>query len=385
MFFVGPATADDTITADSWISLGFCTATEEGCTNVQREDASDPSDVRSSLTAARVMTGQDLTGAAGEDWGMSFDSFHTDGVRIIVDDQSPTAFLGTCVLIGGTDVSDVCVGTHDDLGNGTSAVDITAPGFEPDLVFFSTTGNNDAPESWVQKSGNSSFGIAHNGGNQRVNYVWTAHNAGFGDNSNSNVNNTVGTGATTGTGTEWAGTIGAFDASGFSVTPSAGSGFDCLQYFALKFTNSPDIAVIDTSYPTAGNYAETAPGFTPNFGLIHSIMGPTARATDTDATHYAQSIVVFDETTINGLTAANEDGAEPTVCKFRHNTKLKLLEDDGATLNVEASGYAFDSLGWDFTLTTNPTTNPVLGWGLAIGAAAGSAITIEVPSGGTPY
>jgi len=381
MFFLGSATADDTITADFHSGIGFSDGTNDAAICDFRVDASS-ADTQRGHSSARA--GFSMTNAPAEEGGFSA-AMITDGVSLTMDDTFPTAYRVTCVLIGGADVANAFVGTHDDLGTGTSAVDITAPGFEPDVVFLICQSINTTLPVFTGSTV-TSYGCAINDGAATQRSIRLGSYAGSASTNYGYVGNTGAVGRTHNS-SEWEGVVGVFDSSGFSITPSASSGSSIVSYLALSFDNAPGIDLFDMEWPTSGDYAETAPGFTPSFGLIASLAGPTARNTkkETSNTLAAMSVVAFDDTTINALTWSDNDDEATTVAKSVHNDSLKLIEDDGSTTAVEGTLDGFDASGWDFSLTTNPS-EAVLGWGFAIeAAAAGSPITIEVPSGGTPY
>jgi hypothetical protein len=84
------------------------------------------------------------------------------------------------------------------------------------------------------------------------------------------------------------------------------------------------------------------------------------------------SITVFDDTNINALSFSGEDALATSNENSRHSDSLSLA--DAAGDQEVVATYALDSLGWDFTISTNPAA-AILGWWFAIGpGAAGGRI-----------
>jgi len=306
-----------------------------------------------------------------------FNQWITDGVRLDIDVPAIDGRIVTVIFIGGTDVSNAYVNFKDDLGIWASAVDITDPGFEPDLVFIAGIGSSDAPTIGATHA-IASFGVAHNDGSDAQRGVFfSSQNAATTANNTSYISNQSAAAQAYNGSLTWRGTVGAFDSSGFSITPNSNARDDIVGYLALKFTNSPDISLFDMEWPTSGNYAETAPGFTPTFGMIMGVQGPTARNTVTTAGTYSVSVAAFDAASIETHSATSENSVSTTNANSLSSNQLRILDVAGSADLVLASSYAFDSDGWDFTLSTNPGA-AVLGWGLAIGA--GASTTVGAPS-----
>ena len=384
IFIVSSATTDDTIAADSLMMVGWTDGTNEVATaNIAADNVATSNTARYYRTD-RVISYCNASGTAIEQGGFSFDSWVTDGVRLYIDNDMPSAYLCTCILIGGTDVSNVYAGLHDDLGNGTSPIDITAPGFEPDIVFITHIGTSlTAP--YNGSTSIFTLGCAVNDGldTQRV-AMYGSSDGVFEGSTYSYIGNDSITGQVAGNILSWDAVISDFDASGFSITPNAATGSDIINYLCLKFTNNPNIQLFDMQWPTTGDYAETGAGFEPSFGLIASMMGPSSRNTMAGNTSVGFSLAAFDANGVYTTTVTDAEAADPTVAKSLSSDQLRILDSAGSTDEVLASSYAFDADGWDFTLTTNPGS-ALLGWGLAIGVEAGTGTYISAPSPiGTP-
>lgn len=361
IFLLSSATVDDTITANAYLGVGFTDGTGNNCTAARAQDNSGTTiTARGNNNAACISVPN--SGGTAYEYAFSFNSWITDGLRLDIDTQSTNAYLITCIFIGGSDISNVHVGSKDDLGNGTSAVDINTVGFEPDIVFVTASGDTDYNAGTQAMI---SFGCGLNDG------VDTQRIVGYGSNTGSGAplvcgylgndsiigqvwNDTLG----------WDGVIGAYDTSGFSITPNSGAGLDIASYLCIKFSTVPGLSLFDMSLATSGNYAETAPAFQPQFGMLVLQEGPSARNT-VSTTGVATSISVFDDTNIYTVSSTDEDTTDPSVCKSLSSDGFRVLAADGSTNNALASSYSLDTDGWDFTLSVNPVST-LLGWGLAV-------------------
>ena len=377
IFFHTIAVVDGTIASVGRMGIGFTDGTNEAAIDVVINDNATTSNTERGHRTDRVIA---YTDANAEVVGFSTNSFITDGIRLDIDNATGTARLITCILIGGDGVSSAHVGTKDDLGTGTSAIDINTVGFEPDLVFMAGVGNAAALPLHAAAA-ILSWGAAINDGSdtQRVS-MFGSQDGQATDQSNAYIGNDSITGQVYADALSWDAVIGGFDASGFSITPNASSVNDIVSYLCIEFLDTPVISLFDMAWPTSGNYAETTPAFTPTFGLISTVIGPSARNTLDTASNFGFGISAFDASTISSDSASNTDGAGTTVAKSVSASDLSVLGTDG-TRKVQASSYAFDADGWDFTLTTNPAAT-ALGWGLAIGP---SVVTKTLKSTGGDY
>ena len=374
IFITGYAAADDVIRGAASMAIGFTDGTNENCMSASINNGAATTNTsraqRTDCVIAQVSN--DAVFAR-----FSFNAWTSNGVQIIVDDQDTTSRLCTVILIGGADVSGAFVGIKD-LGTGTSAVTCTGALFEPDLVFATCTGNA-AASPVAGAAGILSFGCAHNDTTVKQGAILIgSHDGQSATVADTVVANDSLCGQLYGGTYAWHGGVTSFDADGFSVTPSSSASNDDIYYLALKFANSPDISLFDMTWPDTGSYAETTPGFTPNFGMIAAGAGATARNTKASTNGLAMSIATFDDSpVVYTHTITDEDAATTTVSRTLASDQLRILHPDGATNDVVAT-HAFDADGWDFTISTNPAAD-ILGWGLAIGAgAAGGSLSIPI-------
>ena len=356
IFFFTAATTTDTVTADNLLGIGFTDGTTDGAWGIYDEDAVTTTVNENSSVAILLKPPGSWDFAQA-----SFSAWTTNGVTINITSDFPSQILCTAVLINGTDVSNVDVGRFT--MSGASAVDVTSVGFNPDLVLLTCNGANaDAGSNTY-----GSYGIVHNGSSvtQKGIKFFTASgagtsavtlrhmSAGCGGRSNDSIHEL---------------SLGTFDASGFTATPSATAFSIPYDYLALKFSNSPDIKLFEMDSPTAAeSVATTGVGFQPDFGMIWT---SAAQVVDSDRSSSEDGIgiTVFDGTNIYSHSVSSDDAVTTTVCKSVTATKLDMLEG-GSSHHATATFTSFDADGWTFNYSVAPGTASK--WiGLAIGAAA---------------
>lgn len=171
-----------------------------------------------------------------------------------------TAFAGTGVT---------CYVGWLDLGSGAGTIDVTDPGFAPDVILTLLTGNvtNDSLNADLYYS----FGIVTNEGGayaQRC-FAWAERRTAGGvplmslsaDRGAAKISETDGA-------LTYDVLFNNFDSSGFDVTLSGSASGNDLVYMALKFNGSSHkLAAFDTPTST-GSYTITGAGFTPRYALI---------------------------------------------------------------------------------------------------------------------
>lgn len=366
IFILNQASTDDTIANGFYYSIGYTDGTNQAARGIASQNNATSANTGRTASDAAVICAP-VNAGSGNDVEFAFSTFITDGVRLSITTASSSARLCSLILIGGSDVTAHVGGVG--LGTGTSAIDVNTVGFLPSVVFMSSISKSDTAAA---SSGSSiSIGAGINDGSDTQRFLTVFDQDGTGTSTcAAYIGNASIVGSVTNSGLVWDAAISSYDASGFSITPSASASSSTVIYLCLKIDNSPDVYLGDMSWPTSGNYAETNPGFQPEFGFISSVMGPTARNTNTTSNIFGLSHAMFDTGAIYTNNSTVDDGETITITRSLSSDQLRILSQDGSTDSVLASSYAFDSLGWDFTLTTNPATDPVLGWALAIGAGA---------------
>jgi hypothetical protein len=190
------------------------------------------------------------------------------GLTFTFTTNSSPSLRGSYVAFAGADVS-AKVGTIA-LGTGTSAIDVTGPGFQPDVVILIGTGrlfDANLTNPFVYN-----FGFcAYEGGSYAQQCVMWAESHALADSRpfQSLLDDCAGgeIGDTNGALT-YKLTVGGFDANGFDVTPSASAGSDTVGYLALKFAGRQHKIVAFDTPTTTGSHSITGAGFTPRFALV---------------------------------------------------------------------------------------------------------------------
>ena len=372
MIFVCNARADGNQWSGSYYSIGFIDGTNENVAQIQARPGRTTTTTRKYTSSTDCIYWQKWTGAS--EGAFSFNSWYNSGgsvgVTLNIDDPH-VAMKGFIVFFDEDDLDNQYAGLHDDLGTGTTAVDITAPNFEPDLVFFTYIGSD--TDGTSKASANLSFGVAHNNvldtnkmiafGNRtgetttKVNgYVAQTRASGF-------VGNDMGTTLS----------VADFDSQGFSVTPSASQSNGVLTYLALKFAANADLKIWNCTIPDTGSYAETDPGFEPEFGMLVTAAGVASLNTISTTADVAIGVTAFDDTDLATTQIRSQDGVTSTVEWSFFSTSFELTDPtDGTTSEAVGTFDGFDADGWDFSFTTNPA-NDILGWGFAYAKGSGAS------------
>jgi hypothetical protein len=376
IFILEAASTDDTVTADANFSIGFTDGTNDRNSLISSGDAVGTSSTHRRTSNALCGLAYRAGGTVSIITAFTHSAWITDGVRINITNANGDSCFATVILIGGTDTANVYAGVQQLT---STSVNVTAPGFEPDLVFVA--GNGDSAVNTRSANTIQSLGIAHNDGLDRNRGVFFYDVNGQ---STSNVGTYLSTSKSCGQvfngSATWLGSLDTFDTSGFTVTSTASPGNDYIVYLALSFTNSPDIKLFDNDGPTAtGNKSYTDPGFEPDFGMI--LMSD---CTSTDAVQSSGQdgfgVYSFDAVNdySNAISCQDAQSVTNTAC-ISSSGKIKDL-DAGTSVLHEGTFSSFDATGWTFNFTTAPGS--ARKWiGLAIGPAAGGAFTLTADSG----
>lgn len=373
IFIASNANTNDSLSGQARFSLGFTDGTRQWC--VASFDSNGLGTSQATRSQKNNRIAMLLSGSLGASLiAYDFDSWVTDGVRIgIAEGSSSSQRLCTVILIGGADVDQVYVGAHDDLGTGTSEVSVTAPGFEPDVLFLSTVGAG--ATSAETTTALLSFGCAINGpsikeasvGLRAGNAVATSQNSSYVGNDSAILQ----AGASS---VAWKGSVSSFLSTGFGITPSASANSDVFGYLAIKFTNNPDVDLVDVPLPASGDI-DVSVGFEPNFAFMASMIQPSATARNALATsgNYGLGVSAFDANNAFSTAVNSVDAVGTTNTGSFASDSFRVVEPDGT------GGFtgtpSFDSDGFDIALTTHEGSAK-LAWALVIGAAESAAPTL---------
>jgi len=269
----------------------------------------------------------------------------------------------TLIVFGGSDCQAHL--NNIDLGTGTSALDQTAPGFEPDIVFAahcarSATGLSSSSAGF----GLFTFGIGLNDGSNTQRCIGRRDGSGTLTVNRSNfcmLDNRIavflngGTSPTLGAQV----TIGDYDASGYSVTPSASHSSIIMSALAIK-APGVDFHLDDFLTKTStGVQSYTGVGFTPDI-LVLAGGGSTTINTPSgpDANNATSYMSVYTAAEPGMYSLASQNGVDPSNSINYSNSDGSLLTLGDPTVDgiLAAEFDAFTSDGFDLDFTTAPGT-----------------------------
>jgi hypothetical protein len=367
LFYTKNATDDANSTAgEGLLSIGMTDGINQFCMTSGAEDNQSSADVGRRGFDDRVLASQDAQGSQTVDGEASHVSMNPDGFTInIVDDfTDPASPLIHYIAFGGADLS-ADVDTVDLADTMDDFVDVTAPGFEADVVIASYIGvfldaygdgNNDRNSfslGWAvnpdsQASGNQfSMSVGSQDGQSPAQSRSRFDNVRAGTSHYSNA-------------TDAAFEIGSFDASGFNVTTRLTSAItdEIMGYMALKLgTSNPHVyTVARPARTTAGNDVENSAGFEPIFLMgIGSAVVTTANS-DTDGSSIA--IGITDGTDTYAISQFETDNVTPS------NIHSRVTSTQFMSANLHTS-----AIDWEATFSSFDTN----GWTINYGDAAGAA------------
>lgn len=302
----------------------------------------------------------------------------TDGLQLSVTGSTGVERYITLIFIGGA--TDVHLAQLE-LGTGTSAIDVTAPGFKPSLVFFLSNGNSSANNGTYDTFALSSFGAAHNNSSDTITQgaiLGRSDDAVSTSNTFCYASHSIVAGQISVTGTPtWTAAISDFDASGFSITPSASTSSDVLSYLAIQLADADDawVDIIDAATST-GNSSQSGLGFSPDaVGLVGSLTS----SLDSAASGRMICLGAGDASTEQSLICCDEDAVTTTDTSSRADTSNILnLRDQNDGVDAVASLGSLDSDG--FTLSYSDAASSA--WKIlafAIGdSTAGGGVSVPI-------
>lgn len=346
MFFLTRATADGTVAANGAFCIGATDGTRQWAFGVQAQDAAGTTASDRFSESDHCVAIQNVAGAV--EGSAAFSAWITNGITINIDDAFPAGYLLTVKFYCGSDLS-VYTGTQD-LGNTLDLeTNITAPGFQPDLVYATISRQNmDAAAATAILS----FGVAHESGG-----TITQRSLGYANRDNvaavsagAYLSAVYGISAISSAGAfVWGGEFANFDSSGFSIISRiAGAANEDVGYLALSFggTASSWVGTVASPAILTGNASITSPGFKPQFvmqGLSMAEAVNTAYAND-NGNSFGVGIMTTSAQFCNALwddDAAVDSNSE---C-ISDNIPINIQNGvDGAGL--AATFVSFDTTGW---------------------------------------
>lgn len=354
-------------TAHARLGVGFAAIGNQFAASMRAADAQGTSDtLRLSSRSALARLPEELSTSTFLEY--SLHAWIADGVRIRVDTAPSSPRACVCILLKG--VADACCGTVD-LGTGTAAIPVTDPGFSPDLVLFGSAAN---ALDGVNAGAHFSFGAAVNEDPvvQYASMVSSGDGAGAATPAAKIADDKV-----AGESGAYEVALTSFDAAGFTVTPTASAGGDSLGYLALRLKSGSQVKAFPVTVPDGGDYIETGAGFQPGFGLLTLLAGVAALNTEftSGAPLLSAGVTAFNGSQANTIGIYDEDAADPSNTGNFAENSLTLRDPADESNLFLTSAQVMTALGWDFTLSANPSAD-VLGFGLAF--AGGPSVAAGV-------
>ncbi len=369
LLFCSSATIDGSSAAHAHVSIGAVTgASNEWALTSNDEDGQTTMDSHKEAYGDRCIA-QNVPGSFNIDGAAHFVSWLTDGMRINWDDPMNGSYLITVVFFAGTDLT--VHANRRALDTQDTVVDVTDPGFQPDIVIAAMARLVDLPPDDSQ-SHSVSIGVAHfDGASTIVQRCWnSASQVGLGTSNVSGVHKEnritevpIATGASVDVGAE----ISAFDSSGFSLTARNASGVsEAVYYLALSFGGAVNSYVETHKTPvTTGDDADTGPGFTPQFVMLGTTLLEATGTYETAGLGGQVGISVMDGKTEYALSMNSRDAIGDSECQSLNDASAIAMPDHLGVLEVEATFVSFDPLG--FTLNySNHAEVSNFWWVLAI-------------------
>ena len=309
--------SDDANSGDSaLLSIGMTDGTTQFAMASGAEDNLGSSDVGRRGFSGAVLATHDGQGAQEVEGKAAHSSLDSDGFTINVTTAfaTPASPLVHYIAFGGDDLS-ADVGTVDLNNTQNNSEDVTAPGFEPDVVLTSYIGVfQDVTDDADNDDHSFSLGWAVNPDRQASNNQYSmmvASQDGQGTTQtksrfDSNYAGTSYRDNAIDAGFE----IGSFDADGFSVTTrlTGAATNEIMGYLALKLGSDPEVyTVARTARTSTGDDVESGAGFEPIFLL--GIGGGEVTSADTNTDGGSIAIGMTDGTNSCAIRAFGEDGA----------------------------------------------------------------------------
>lgn len=373
LFFLTAGTVNGTTVAHALHAAGATDGTRNISVSGRSKDA-----VATTLTGRRSNS-VDCIHLANQDGTVllraQFDSWVNDGtnvgVRINISVAPASAYLMTCVLIGGTGVTNVYVGTVATPTVINTGTDVTAPGFAPTCLIGFGSGSE---TSWsdvnnAQHTIGLGFAVKGSGNPHPQQCVSWSDTTALGTSAVATyvLTNRVFQDANSSQTIE----IEDFDANGFTaVLRTLGSEVRVLGYIAIAMTNAVKVVSVDSPTST-GSQPITGVGFTPQFGMLalSATQSRDSGDSSTDAEVFAMSMFTADAQACHAITVDDATVSNSNAEAVVHNRPV-FLRKDGATY-IDATFGAFNSDGVDLTYAT--TNASVRKWvGFFVQAAATS-------------
>ena len=381
-FIITRATSDGTAADHASMGIGFAVSSSErlavATSDEHGQGAADT--YRRATEDECVMILNPTDGSV--DGEADFVSFSADGCTINWGNAPASAYLLTVIFFAGTDVS-AHVDTFAASGTEDASVDVTDPGFEPDVVFVAS--HRSAWDDSVISNSALSWGCAVNDGADTNFSVNLSGDDGAGSAVNAENSRSNRAAMNIFTSSEFGSyQLNTFDASGFSVTTKESAAGGTYGYLALNFNGAASVWLGDISSPTStGDDAEANPGFTPQAVIAGFGRDPTFSDTQTNNQQtdvYSVGVGVTTATAEFSNMFTSEDGVTTMNTQSLSDDVFVNQQPDGGGTTDDVVGTgppgsgSFDaSTGFTINYSAVDTGSAYAYWGVAIEATAAAA------------
>lgn len=379
MFILGyhnSASSESTESAFAGMSYGFYDGTRNRAVTCRSTDNQNPSSNARTAQDNVCWWQMDQNGTViAQAVGASL---ITNGVRLTIQSANGTAYEGTAIFFGGTDLSAYVADTGS-LGAGAGTTTVSGVGFLADAVVFAgahvafnnidtITGNLALCLGAATRSPAAQQCVAWaelalaGGADPCARLVSTAAIAAL--------NNADGTVAFTGT-------VGNFGSNGFDIVRSATSANTAWAFLALKLGTLRASVFTHTTPVVTGDQSVTSPGFYPQLAMV---WGSNLEAIDTSAYDtqlaggYNTSVIDAGGKALSAITRISSV-SNPSVDKSLYTTKALQTSNGLSESAIVATNTGFTTSGWTYNYTTvEPNAKKLVGLAFELGDAIQSPV-----------
>ncbi len=378
MFFATFATTAGTVRSHAGFSVGATDGTRQwSCWNGEDDNVAASATGHYNSDTQCFSWTENGTGATIR---FTFNAWITDGIRVnvAVAGGAPTAPLVTCLLIGGSGVSNAYVGTTITPSTIDTGTDVTAPGFQPDAVIVSAplNGAGTFDESATSVAMNT-LGIVQRASSNPHPQYCTVYR------SNDAANPTDISGLVSSNrccvrlsiAADSAVELQDFDSSGFSAFLRDRNGQAMtIGYCAIKLSGLTAKAMAINSPTASGSQSITGIGFTPQFGMLlqNDLTAYDSLTSATNGEVFGVGLMTASEQASHSI--AVDDGVTPSNAESYTDTDPVLLrKDNGVFMDATFTSFSSDTATFNYA-TANGTARK---WA-ALFVAAGGPVTVAL-------
>ncbi len=277
-------------------------------------------------------------------WRASFDSWITDGVQVNVAVTDGVAYLVTCILFGGTGISNAYVNTVTGSAINGGTVVVSSLTFQPDFLItwgrpntgrpfdnFATYNQNDLSLGFVQRGASNPH---------QEKSLWFEE---FHASNPTDMREQMAMGSAFGqVNAQPYLTTTDFTSVGFTMTTNNAAASIVMGYLAVKL-NGISCKVLEFDSPTSGGSQDiTGIGFTPQFGLTLMSAQTSINATSSDEKGEVFGVGAFTTPTQVCNMINSDDAVTTTISKSLTHSRPVFLRKDAATF-MDATFTSFGS------------------------------------------